>query len=119
MQDKAANKLLPASKVDLKFEVRRPPLEASDAARKLAQHAQGIYAKELNLPMKVMDKATGGGTDAAFAALKAKGGVIEGFGLSGYGAHSNDAEYVQINTVAPRLYLATRMIMDLSRGQIK
>ncbi|UUE92910.1 M20/M25/M40 family metallo-hydrolase [Comamonas thiooxydans] len=119
MQDKIGNKLLPASKVELKFEVRRPPLEANATARKLAAHAQGIYEQELKLPMKVMDKATGGGTDAAFAALKAKGGVIEGFGLSGYGAHSNDAEYVQINTIAPRLYLAARMIQDLSRGQIK
>ncbi len=119
MQDKIGNKLLPASKVELKFEVRRPPLEANATARKLAAHAQGIYEQELKLPMKIMDKATGGGTDAAFAALKAKGGVIEGFGLSGYGAHSNDAEYVQINTIAPRLYLAARMIQDLSRGQIK
>lgn len=119
MQDKIGNKLLPASKVELKFEVRRPPLEANATARKLAAHAQGIYEQELKLPMKVMDKATGGGTDAAFAALKAKGGVIEGFGLSGYGAHSNDAEYVQINTIAPRLYLAARMIQDLSRAQIK
>ena len=119
MQDKAANKLLPASKVELKFEVRRPPLEANDMARKLAKHAQGIYSQELQLPMKVAEKATGGGTDAAFAALKAKGGVIEGFGLSGYGAHSNDAEYVHIDTIAPRLYLAARMIQDLSRGQVK
>lgn len=119
MQDKIGSKLLPASKVELKFEVRRPPLEANATARKLAAHAQGIYEQELKLPMKVMDKATGGGTDAAFAALKAKGGVIEGFGLSGYGAHSNDAEYVQINTIVPRLYLAARMIQDLSRGQIK
>lgn len=119
MQDKIGHKLLPASKVELKFEVRRPPLEANATARKLATHAQGIYDQELSLPMKVMDKATGGGTDAAFAALKAKGGVIEGFGLSGYGAHSNDAEYVQINTIAPRLYLAARMIQDLSQGQIK
>ena len=119
MQDKIGNKLLPASKVELKFEVRRPPLEANDTARKLAAHAQGIYEQELKLPMKVMNKATGGGTDAAFAALKAKGGVIEGFGLSGYGAHSNDAEYVHIDTIAPRLYLTARMIQDLSRGQIK
>ncbi len=119
MQDKAANKLLPASKVELKFEVRRPPLEANDMARKLAKHAQGIYSQELQLSMKVAEKATGGGTDAAFAALKAKGGVIEGFGLSGYGAHSNDAEYVHIDTIAPRLYLTARMIQDLSRGQIK
>ncbi|MDR2327381.1 MAG: M20/M25/M40 family metallo-hydrolase [Acidovorax sp.] len=119
MQAKVGNKLLPASKVELKFEVRRPPLEASEAARKLALHAQSIYDKELQLSMRVMDKATGGGTDAAFAALKSKGGVIEGFGLSGYGAHSNDAEYVQINTIVPRLYLSVRMIQDLSRGAVK
>ncbi|MDR3005927.1 MAG: M20/M25/M40 family metallo-hydrolase [Acidovorax sp.] len=119
MQAKVGNKLLPASKVELKFEVRRPPLEASEAARKLALHAQSIYDKELQLSMSVMDKATGGGTDAAFAALKSKGGVIEGFGLSGYGAHSNDAEYVQINTIVPRLYLSVRMIQDLSRGAVK
>ena len=119
MQDKVGHKLLETSKVELKFEVRRPPLEASEAARKLTKHAQGIYGDELKLPMKVADKATGGGTDAAFAALKAKGAVIEGFGLSGHGAHSNDAEYVQINTVVPRLYLAVRMIEDLSRGVIQ
>ena len=119
MKAKVGNRLLADSKVELKFEVRRPPLEANDAGRAFAKHAQGIYEKELQLPMKVMDKATGGGTDAAFAALKAKGGVIEGFGLSGYGAHSNNAEYVQINTIVPRLYLATRMIMDISSGKAK
>lgn len=119
MQDKIGNKLIDASKVALKFEVRRPPLEASDASRKLAQHAEGIYSNELKLPMKVLDKATGGGTDAAFAGVNAKGAVIEGFGLNGYGAHSNNNEYVQINTIVPRLYLATRMIEDISRGQVK
>ena len=119
MHSKVAHKLLPDAKVELKFEVRRPPLEANAMGRKLAQHAQGIYDRELQLPMKVMDKATGGGTDAAFAALKTQGGVIEGFGLSGYGAHSNNAEYVQINTIVPRLYLAVRMIQDLSRGAVK
>ncbi|MDR2336329.1 MAG: M20/M25/M40 family metallo-hydrolase [Burkholderiaceae bacterium] len=117
MNEKVKNKLLPDAKVDLKFEVRRPPLEANDAGRAFAKHAQGIYEKELQLPMKVMDKATGGGTDAAFAALKAKGGVIEGFGLSGYGAHSNSAEYVHINTIVPRLYLTARMIQDISAGK--
>lgn len=69
--------------------------------------------------MKVLDRATGGGTDAAFSALQSKGGVIGGFELSGYGAHSNNADYVQINTIVPRLYLAVRMIQDLSRGQVK
>lgn len=118
LQEKIKTKLLPASKVDVKFEVRRPPLEASEASRRVAGYGKVIY-QELGLPLSVVEKATGGGTDAAFAALKTKGAVVEGMGLSGYGAHSNDAEYVQVNTIVPRLYLATRMIMDISKGVLK
>ena len=38
------------------------------------------------------------------------------FGLAGFGSHSNDAEYVLIDSIEPRLYLATRLIVDVSRG---
>ena len=69
------------------------------------------------MPLKVLDVATGGGTDAAFAALKTKAPVLERFGLRGFGAHSNDAEYVEIDSIEPRLYLLTRMIMDVSQGK--
>ncbi|MDA9412454.1 M20/M25/M40 family metallo-hydrolase [Bradyrhizobium sp. CCBAU 45384] len=118
LQQKIKNRLLPDSKVELKFEVRRPPLEANDASRRVAAYARTIY-QELGLSMNVAEKATGGGTDAAFAALKTKGAVVEGMGLSGFGAHSNDAEYVKLDTIVPRLYLTTRMIMDLSTGKLK
>ncbi|MEH2484191.1 M20/M25/M40 family metallo-hydrolase [Bradyrhizobium sp. AZCC 2230] len=118
LQDKIKNRLLPDSKVELKFEVRRPPLEANDASRRVATYGKTIYG-EIGLPLKVDEKATGGGTDAAFAALKTKGAVVEGMGLSGFGAHSNDAEYVKLDTIVPRLYLTTRMIMDLSTGKLK
>ncbi|MFE8644797.1 M20/M25/M40 family metallo-hydrolase [Sphingomonas sp. NCPPB 2930] len=118
LQAKVQTKLLPASKVEVKFEVRRPPLEATDVSRRVAGYGKTIY-QELGLPLQVAEKATGGGTDAAFAGLKTKGAVVEGMGLSGYGAHSNDAEYVQIGTIVPRLYLATRMVMDVSRDRIR
>ncbi|MDI1265657.1 MAG: M20/M25/M40 family metallo-hydrolase [bacterium] len=117
LQDKIKNRLLPDSKVDLKFELRRPPLEANDASRRVANHGKTIY-RELGLSLGVAEVATGGGTDAAFAALKTKGAVVEGVGLSGFGAHSNDAEYVLINTIVPRLYLTARMIMDVSNGKL-
>lgn len=116
LQERIQKKLLPEAKVSVKFEVRRPPLEATPASRALANHGVAIY-QEIGLPMKVIDRASGGGTDAAFAALEARGPVIEGMGLSGFGAHSNDAEYIQINSIVPRLYLATRMIMDVSQGK--
>ncbi|AVJ27938.1 M20/M25/M40 family metallo-hydrolase [Achromobacter spanius] len=117
LEERVQKKLLPESKVSVKFEVRRPPLEATAASRALAQHGVKIY-QELDLPLKVVDRASGGGTDAAFAALKARGPVIEGMGLSGFGAHSNDAEYILVNSIVPRLYLATRMIMDVSQNKV-
>jgi len=58
----------------------------------------------------------GGGTDAAFAAIATKQPVIERFGLQGFGAHSNDDEYVLVDSIEPRLYLASRLIIDFSRG---
>lgn len=116
LQERIQKKLLPEAKVSVKFEVRRPPLEATPASRALANHGVAIY-QELGLPLKVVDRASGGGTDAAFAALKARGPVIEGMGLSGFGAHSNDAEYIQIPSIVPRLYLATHMIMDVSQDK--
>jgi glutamate carboxypeptidase len=118
LQDKIKNRLLPDAKVDLKFEVRRPPLEPSDAARRVTAHGKAIY-QELGIALNVAEKATGGGTDAAFAALKARGAVVEGMGLSSFGAHSNDAEYVLIDSIVPRLYLTTRLIMDMSSGKLK
>lgn len=118
LQARVQKKLLPDAKVAVKFEVRRPPLEANEASRRVAAYGKTVY-QELGLPLTVVERATGGGTDAAFAALKARGAVVEGMGLSGYGAHSNNAEYVQLNTIVPRLYLVTRMIMDLSAGKLK
>jgi glutamate carboxypeptidase len=118
LQQRVQTKRIPDAKVQLRFEMRRPPLEATPASRRLAAHGTAIY-QELGLPLKVLDVASGGGTDAAFAALKTTAPVIEGFGLSGYGAHSNDAEYVKLQTIVPRLYLSARMIMDVSQGKVK
>ena len=69
--------------------------------------------------MNVTDTVAGGGTDAAFAALGNNKPVIERFGLQSFGAHSNDNEYIHIDSIEPRLYLATRLIMDVSQGKNK
>ena len=118
MQERVKKQLIPDAKVHLKFEMRRPPLETNAASRAVSAHGQKIY-QELDLPMTIVDTASGGGTDAAFAALKSKGAVIEGMGLTGYGAHSNDAEYVLLNSIVPRLYLSTRLIMDFAQGKVQ
>jgi glutamate carboxypeptidase len=115
LRERIKNRLLPETKVELEFERRRPPLEPTPASRQLGAQAQAIY-RELGRELIVSDRASGGGTDAAFAALKARGPVIERFGLQGFGAHSTDDEYVLISSIEPRLYLATRVIMELARG---
>ena len=116
VRERIKNKLLPDSKVDMDFERRRPPLESTPGSIALAKHAQGIYG-ELGMKLVVDAVAEGGGTDAAFAALNTKNPVVERFGLRGFGAHSNDAEYVLVSSIEPRLYLATRLIMDISQGK--
>jgi glutamate carboxypeptidase len=118
VQERVKKQLIPEAKVEMKFERRRPPLEATGASLALAKHAQQIYKDELGRPLGADDKVAGGGTDAAFAALKTKAPVVERFGLQGFGAHSADAEYVLVDSIEPRLYLATRMVMDLSRSKV-
>lgn len=116
LRERIGRQLLPEAQVELTFERRRPPLEPTSAARALARHAQAIY-RELGRELQVDDQPEGGGTDAAFAALQARGPVIERFGLQGFGAHSTQDEYVLIDSIEPRLYLAARVIMDLAEGK--
>ena len=115
VKERVQKRLIPDTKVEVVFERRRPPLEASAASTRLAEHARRIYA-EIGKTLKVDDVSPGGGTDAAFAALETKAPVIEGLGLQGYGAHSNAAEYVDLRSIEPRMYLLARLIVDVARG---
>lgn len=116
LKERIKKKLLQESSVELVFERQFPPLEPTPSSRALSAHAQTIY-QEIGLKLEVADKPLGGATDAAFAALKAKGPVVEGFGLRGFGAHTTNAEYILMSSIEPRLYLATRMIMDIASGK--
>jgi glutamate carboxypeptidase len=116
VRERMVNKLIPETQVEMTFERRRPPLEATPASRSLGEHAGRIYA-ELGRKLAVETVAEGGGTDAAFASLDTKAPVLERFGLQGFGAHSNDAEYVAVDSIEPRLYLLARLIMDVSQGK--
>ena len=110
------NRLIADTTVEVAFERRRPPLEITRASRALAAHAQAVY-REIGRTLRVSEQAAGGGTDAAFAALETDAPVIEGFGLVGAGAHSDAREYVELDSLAPRLYLLARMITDVAAGR--
>jgi glutamate carboxypeptidase len=118
VRERIKKQLVPEARVEMIFERRRPPLEASPASVALARHSQAIY-KELGMDLVVDAVAEGGGTDAAFAALKTRNAVLERFGLRGFGSHSTDDEYVLVSSIEPRLYLAARLIMDLARDRIR
>ncbi len=115
LRESIKERLIPDTKIELDFYRSRPAFVANDVSRLLASHALGVF-KEIGRTIQIRDRATGGGTDAAFAGLRPKGGVLESFGLRGFGAHSNDNEYIFISSIAPRLYLSTRMVMDVGSG---
>ena len=68
--------------------VHAAPLEVTDASRAVAKKAQS-----------------------------GKPATVESFGLAGYGYHSSEEEYVDLDTVEPRLYRLTRLVMDTARGK--
>ena len=117
LRESIKTQLIPDTRIELSFYRSRPAFVPNAVSMVLARHAQKIYG-EIGQKLDIRDRATGGGTDAAFAGLRPRGGVLESFGLRGFGAHSNDEEYIFIDSIAPRLYLATRMVMDVGSGVV-
>jgi glutamate carboxypeptidase len=111
MQQRIQKHLVPDTEVSIEVFRGRPPLNPTDKSRVVARQVQSI-AEEIGWKLNVLEKPTGGGTDAAYAALRARGAVIESFGLQGFGAHSDDAEYVLVSSIQPRLYTTVRLIQD-------
>jgi glutamate carboxypeptidase len=114
LTERAGKPRLPESKISIKVELGRPAFNANTEGKRLIQKAVDIY-KEVGFELTVIP-ATGGGTDAAYAALSGKP-VVEGLGLPGFGYHSNNAEFVMLDAIPRRLYLASRMVMDLAHGK--
>lgn len=90
-----------------------PPLPDNPATMALAARARAIYAR---LGRKL---ETGGNGGASESALAAEAGVpaLDGLGPVGGGFHS-DREYLDLNSVTPRLYLLTRLLMDLGERPV-
>jgi glutamate carboxypeptidase len=117
LREAVKDKLIPDTTVELNFVRGRPAFQGNAVSVAMARHGQKLF-REMGLELEVRDRASGGGTDAAFAGLRPKGGVLEGMGLRGYGSHSEDNEYVHISSIAPRLALAVRMVMDVGSGAL-
>ncbi|MDQ3348462.1 MAG: M20/M25/M40 family metallo-hydrolase [Acidobacteriota bacterium] len=116
IRERIKNCLISDTTVDVRFETVFPPMPFAPASLPLAEHVQRLYA-EAGGTAKINRVSIGAGTDAAFAALETKAPVIEGMGLRSFGAHTNNAEYVNTSSIEPRLYLLTRLIMDIAAGR--
>lgn len=107
-----AGRLVPDTETTVKLTVGRPAFVANAAGRALAQRAQAIY-QELDRPLGLVPM-TGAATDAGFAGRSGRAAVVESFGLAGFGYHARD-EYIEIDSIVPRLYLATRLLVEIGR----
>jgi glutamate carboxypeptidase len=114
LKERAANAKLAGSEITLVVPPFRPSFIADAAGKALVNKAVEIY-KEVGGRIFVVP-VTGGGTDAAFAALSGKP-VLEALGLPGFGYHSNVEEYADIGAIPRRLYLSSRLIMDIAQGK--
>jgi len=112
LNEKVKTKLIPDTETTVIIYPSRPPFVASEAGRALAREGQAIYA-EIGRTLDIVEM-TGGATDASFANRSGKAVVVESFGLAGFGYHARD-EYIDTGSIVPRLYLMTRMLMELGK----
>jgi glutamate carboxypeptidase len=109
----AESRRVPDTETSATLQIMRPPYVAGTKGMALATKAQAIYA-ELDGRKLLLHPSTGGGTDAGFAGRSGKAAVLESLGLAGWGYHAKN-EYIEIDSIVPRLYLTTRLLSDLAR----
>lgn len=104
----SANKLIPDTEVKTSLVRGFPPMPRNAASDQLAAKAQAIYSE---IGRKLTLEGSGGAADSSLSA-----GVgtptLDGFGVVGGGIHTPE-EYAEVDSVVPRLYLLSRMIMEL------
>jgi glutamate carboxypeptidase len=111
----AESRRVPDTETTVTVQTMRPPYVAGAKGMALATKAQAIYA-ELEGRKLMLHPSTGGGTDAGYAGRSGKAAVLESLGLAGWGYHAKN-EYIEIDSIVPRLYLTTRLLSDLGAGR--
>ncbi|MBX9860895.1 MAG: M20/M25/M40 family metallo-hydrolase [Sphingomonas sp.] len=107
----AATTIIPDTVVTVKREISYPPLPDNPQTQALATLAERIYGE---LDRRI---ARGGNGGASESAMAYEGGVaaLDGLGPIGGGFHS-ELEYIELDSITPRLYLLTRLIIETGKN---
>ena len=111
LRNNARTTSVPDTTVTVSREPAFPPLPENPATAALAARAEAIYA---GMGWKLGRAGNGGASESALA-YDAGVPALDGLGPVGGGFHS-DKEYLELSTLTPRLYLLTKLIMDLGRN---
>lgn len=85
-----------------------PPWPPSEHTDHVIERANRLYAE---IGRKVTATEVGSSADVSYAAQTGTP-AVDGFGIEGGGAHSVD-DYADMATLVPRVYLLTRLLMDV------
>jgi glutamate carboxypeptidase len=107
VQAAAGTTLVPDTHVTVSHDPAYPPLTENPRIDALAARAQAIYAE---IGKTVQLSGNGGASESALA--MAEGTVaLDGLGYVGGDFHT-DHEWIDLDSVVPRLYLFTRLLME-------
>ena len=107
----AARTQVPDTTVTVSRTPAYPPLATNPGTDALAARAEAIYA---GIGRKLGRGGNGGASESALA-YEAGVPALDGLGPVGGGFHS-DKEFLDLKTLTPRLYLLTKLLMDLGRN---
>lgn len=105
------NVTIPGTVVEVNIIVGNPPFTENKATGKLAMLAKNIY-KELDKELILV--RAGGASDANWVASVGVP-VIDGFGAVKGGKNHTAEESAMVSSVVPRMYLLSRMFMELGK----
>ncbi len=103
----AGSTLVPDTQVSVSHDPAYPPLTENSRIDALAARARAIYA-ELG---KTVELSGNGGASESALAMAEGTPALDGLGLVGGDFHT-DHEWVDLNSLVPRLYLFTRLLME-------
>lgn len=110
----AKNTVVPDTSVTVAADTGYPPLIQTPAVDALAARAQAIYAE---LGKKLGTSGNGGASESALAQSVGTP-ALDGLGLVG-GDYHTDKEWVDLSSLTPRLYLFTRLLMEMGANPPK